>query len=429
MSTGSDSAVNPAHSRAVVQQGALIKVMPAHRRKHAGGGRRGKQRGHTRRSELRLHDYLSTCHSPDIVIWLTYPDVMGPGNVEKNVKAFLGRLERRFDRKFGAIAKMETQKRLAPELGILLWNLGDAQLDTVVVENLWSKTIKASGKVTVEAPQDWLKLASYVSKQVVVTDSMIIIGANRHYFATQEPEDSILVKRAHNQEIPEHSDPHTPFSNPYLTPSSSVSMSNYQVRREWTEYTGRFYWKRNEKLIPRHPKQVMNGSEEQVDRIRGRINAKRINHFVRGEDSMTIRGVDALKVVRELGSASDVCAKVAPELERLSNQSNPLTSSHEPRFFQGPVYLPYIDEKYLALENEREGNDFSLLQSSSSVLYVGNTAENTVPILRLSYPSQPSGFVRQSMENCLSDRALRPQSGMIPQLCLPDIPTCHTLSR
>ncbi len=304
--------------RTVITQGCVMTILAAKSKHRAGGGKRGAQKGHTRRSELRLHNRLLTFIPADQVIWLTYPQIRGPIGVGKDAKAFIGKLERRLGHKVGAVIKMETQERLSPELGILIWNLDRAYLDTGMVEKIWSETIRTLGKVRVESVRDWNRLAPYISKQVVVTETEIVIGSKRLPFTKPESSDSNFIKRAHNPRIPEQNN--TPFSNPYLD-----SMESAQARREWVSYSGRFHWKHRDKLIPRHDKMIMQVSEKDLAPIRGRINSKRTLHFVGTNDSMTLRGDDALWAVKELGRHAEASHKDVPG----PKHSCPLSPRHD----------------------------------------------------------------------------------------------------
>lgn len=335
MSGNFDSRSETNGSRTAIIQGSLIKVCADQPRKHAGGGRRGAQHGHTRRSELRLHNFLSTCPPPNIVIWLTYPGVRGPGGVGKHAKAFLGRLERLRGRKLGAVIKMEIQERLSPELAILVWNLGDTSLDTGLVEDLWSKTIKVKARVQVEIPRDWMKLAAYVSKRVEVTKTGIVIGAKSIPFHKSGASGTSLVKRAHNPEISAHT-----------FPTSLPTKEAIQTRGKWIYYTGRFHWKHQKNLIPRYAKKTIRATEKQIASVRGQINSKRKEHFVGDDSSMTLRGTDAIKMTRELGFNAGIGATVSSDAK--GSSTTPLSISSDPggrafpSLIQKPVRIPHV---------------------------------------------------------------------------------------
>lgn len=101
-----------------------------------------------------------------------------------------------------------------------------------------------------------------------------------------------LVIRAHNSEIPGQTT--SPFSNPY------TSMEKTGVEEEWNSYTKHFFWKHQTKLIPKYDKIVTQVPEEPIIFIQGIVNARRKEHFVGIDDSMTLRGVDARRATEAL---------------------------------------------------------------------------------------------------------------------------------
>lgn len=274
--------------RTVVLQGGLLKVLSNRERVFPiGGGRRNSQQGHGPRSEKRLYDFLLTCKPASHVLWLTYPDIRGPENVEKNVKAFLRRLAKRYDANIPALAKMETQQRLSPEVGIILWNNGQVMLNDTDIARLWSKTIKVNegnARVHLERIRAWNKLISYISKQVTVGKDGIWVGKQHHDFL--EPTASQQVLRS--------SVSHPQIANDVMSKYMDARSDFQTVVEAWREYKGRYYWKHHRAHIPKHKKMMETIDDSSKESIREHVNKTRRRYFVGQEDHITLRGEDAI---------------------------------------------------------------------------------------------------------------------------------------
>lgn len=376
------------YTRTVIQRGAYVRICGWEPRRHSGGGKRGAQHGHNQRCERRLKKYLMGCKQPDMVIWLTYPDIRGPIGVKKHIDAFLGRLERRIGYKLGALTKMELQKRLSPELGILIWNPGESDIGMELVCSLWHDTTKAEGRVIVEHPRSWLGLANYISKRIEVTESEIIRGAERIPFSQlKEGADSNLVIRAHNHEIPEQIN--LPFSNPYLS-----SIESIQAKEEWIAYTGRFYWKHGEAFIPVYDEKVTEINSEQAAIIRRRINSKRKEHFVGNYDPMSLLGADALEVTKELGLNSHIDSPASSDAQ-VSTATPPsnspvLSGKTFPILLQEPVRIPHVED---VIQEGREACSIShfLLPWRWPSLRQPGRYTNSIPERNSSFPLAKHG--------------------------------------
>ena len=159
-------------------QGRSVHIKRDSSWQHAGGGKRGRQRGHGYRSELRLYNKLCTFLPCRKIIWLTYSDVRGPEDCHKHLKSFFGRLQRHFEIPMGAIARMEAQRRLSPDLCMLIWyEPFDLDINGELVASLWSKTSKQDSRVKVENYKNWLALIRYVAKRMELRDDGILIGS------------------------------------------------------------------------------------------------------------------------------------------------------------------------------------------------------------------------------------------------------------
>ena len=269
--------------RTVVRQGALVKILRAEPKKYAGGGKRKAQHGHTKRSERTLYTFLLTCRPAKYVAWLTFPHIQGPGKVEAQARSFLKRIEKHTDVLMPALIKMEIQRRLAPELGIVLWPPAQVQLNENELEDFWGKTIKAQGRVRLEQPRDWYKLASYLSKQVLITDLYVVVGSKKQGFI--EPADSDFIKRAHKDTkssikyLVKRAHKDTKSSIKYLGPEYMGQRGAFrQVKEEWIDYKGRFNWKYRRSSIPLYPKIMYSVPDGLVAPIRSEINDARAQY-------------------------------------------------------------------------------------------------------------------------------------------------------
>lgn len=278
------------HRNAIIQ-GRLIIFPRTAPRTMAGGGKRSNQNGHRVASARRLQNELLTCKPCHQVAWLTYEAVQGPKKVGGNFRSFMKRLERHQGMRIAALAKMEVQQRLAPELGILLWPEEEMLIEEAVIATIWRKVCPTSGRVKLEPVRDWSRLASYLSKTVAVGMDGIYTGGVFKPFLL--PVASSFIKSTHNPAMESKPD------NP--TNQISAVQSFCYVRDEWHQYRGRYHWRYRRDDIPHYPETAVTVTVKEADEVRGKVNSRRRKHFIGREDRITLRGEDAIAFNHALG--------------------------------------------------------------------------------------------------------------------------------
>lgn len=259
----------------VTRQGSFLQVQGRRPRIHAGGGKRGVQHGHGPRAARRLYKFLLATRKPARVIWLTFPDIVGPERVRKYVKSLWKKMERRLEVQVSSVAKMEVQERLAAEVGMVVWGVDGKALDALPITELWAETIGAFGRIRVDPIRDWNALSSYLSKILSVNADAVTVGRDT-----------------------------TPLSKGHILGTSSVATSGIEpflsIHEEWINYSRHFYWKHRPSNIPRHPRLTAVLSNEQVAALRRQVNDLRSTFFVGEDEGFSLRGNVAAEAITRL---------------------------------------------------------------------------------------------------------------------------------
>ena len=156
-----------------------------------GRGRRGRVDTFSKQSRMRMLRMLARLHPPAVkgfrhrcvFVTLTSGEVFHPMQAKEYLRAFLKRLERKFNRLAG-VWRMEYQQRGAPHFHLILYNV--SFIDKLWIQAIWGEIIGQSHPFTrIESIKSYKHLVSYVSKYAGKVD---VVGFNIGTYQAAHPD-------------------------------------------------------------------------------------------------------------------------------------------------------------------------------------------------------------------------------------------------